>query len=149
LEGGPRDTEAFIVDPITRDIYIFSKNEKKNIRVFRLPHPQSTTEVMEAELVMQLPIPKVVAADISADGRELLVKNYTHVFYWRKEPNEPIPSVLERDPLSLPYTTEPQGEAITFDRAGGGYFTLSEEHNNTAPWLLFYPRVRNAEQSGG
>jgi hypothetical protein len=145
LEGGPRDTEAFIVDPITRDIYVFSKNEKKNIRVFRLPYPQSTTEIMEAELVMQLPIAKVVAADISADGREILVKNYTHVFYWQKEPDESIPSALKREPYSLPYTTEPQGEAIAFDRAGEGYFTLSEEHNNTPPWLLFYPRVRDAK----
>ncbi|MFO7256146.1 MAG: hypothetical protein DIU61_000540 [Bacteroidota bacterium] len=145
LEGGPRDTEAFIVDPVTRDIYVFSKNEKKNIRVFRLPYPQSTTDVMEAEFVMQLPIVKVVAADISADGREILIKNYTHVFYWRKEPDEPIPSTLERQPFSLPYTTEPQGEAVAFDRAGKGYFTLSEEHNNTPPWLLFYPRVSDVK----
>src|SRR5690606_17818887 len=125
LEGGPRDTEAFFVDPISRDIYVFSKNEKKNIYVFRLPYPQSTTDVVEAEFVMFLPIVKVNAADISPDGREILIKNYTHVYYWRKEPNEPIPSALARAPLSLPYTTEPQGEAVAFDRAGEGYFTLS------------------------
>ncbi|HLT81024.1 MAG TPA: hypothetical protein VKZ86_08330 [Cyclobacteriaceae bacterium] len=145
LEGGPRDTEAFVVDPLSRDIYVFSKNEKREIRIFRLPYPQSTTEVMEAEFVMTLPIVKVVAADISPDGREILVKNYTHVYYWPKDPDEPLPSALARPPLSLPYTTEPQGEAIAFDRAGEGYFTLSEEHNNSAPWLLFYPRVRNEE----
>lgn len=145
LEGGPRDTEAFIVDPISRDIYVFSKNEKKRIRVFRLPYPQSTTHVTEAEFVMYLPIVKINAADISSDGSELLIKNYTHVYYWRKQPNEGIPSVLEREPFSLPYTTEPQGESVAFDRAGEGYFTLSEEHNDTAPWLLFYPRVRDAK----
>jgi hypothetical protein len=145
LEGGPRDTEAFFVDPLSRDIYVFSKNEKKNIRVFRLPYPQSTTEVTEAELVMLLPIVKVNAADISPDAREILIKNYTQVFYWRKEPEEPIPATLEREPFSLPYTTEPQGEAIAFDRAGEGYFTLSEEHNGTPPWLLFYPRLRSNE----
>ncbi len=145
LEGGPRDTEAFLVDPISRDIYVFSKNEKKKIRVFRLPYPQSTSEVTKAEFVMYLPIVKVNAADISADGREILIKNYTHVYYWRKEPNEPIPSALEREPLSLPYTTEPQGESVAFDRAGEGYFTLSEEHNHTAPWVLFYPRVKGTK----
>lgn len=146
LEGGPRDTEAVIVDPLSRDVFVFSKNEKKNIRVFRLAYPQSTTEVMEAEYVMPLPIVKVNAADVSPDGREILIKNYTHVYYWQKEPGESIPTALTREPLSLPYTTEPQGEAVTFDRDGEGYFTLSEENNNTKPWLLFYERVRATEQ---
>lgn len=151
LEGGPRDTEAVIVDPLSRDIYVFSKNEKKNIRVFRLRYPQSTTDVIEAEYVMPLPIVKVNAADISPDGREILIKNYTHVYYWRKEPNEPISSALAREPLSLPYTTEPQGEAVTFDRAGDGYYTLSEEKKNSRPWLLFYQRVsdKSDAQKGG
>lgn len=140
LEGGPRDTEAVIVDPLTRDIYIFSKNEKKKIRVFRLPYPQSVTEVTEAEYVMSLPIVKVCAADISPDGQEILIKNYTQVFYWRRQGNESIQEILERDPVSLPYTTEPQGEAITFDRDGKGYYTLSEENNHKKPYLLFYAR---------
>jgi len=140
LEGGPRDTEAVIVDPLTRDIYIFSKNEKKSIRVFRLPYPQSVTEVIQAEYVMSLSIVKVCAADISPDGKEILIKNYTHVYYWSRKGNESIPEILEQDPISLPYTTEPQGEAITFDRDGKGYYTLSEENNHKKPYLLFYQR---------
>lgn len=140
LEGGPRDTEAFLVDPLTRGIYIFSKNEKKSIRVFRLPYPQSVSEVMQAEYVASLPIVKVCAADISPDGSEILVKNYTQVYYWQRQGKESIAEALQRDPASLPYTTEPQGEAIAFDREGKGYYTLSEETNNKKPYLLFYKR---------
>lgn len=145
LEGGPRDTEAVIVDPLTREIYIFSKNEKKQIRVFMLPYPQSATGVTEAKHVMSLPIVKVCAADISPDGQEILIKNYTHVYYWRRQGNESVLQALKREPISLPYTTEPQGEAITFDRAGKGYYTLSEENNHKKPYLLFYARKTPAE----
>lgn len=140
LEGGPRDTEALIVDPLTQDIYIFSKNEKKSIRMFRLPHPQSTSAVTQAQYVMSIPLVKICAADISPDGSEILLKNYTHVYYWRREENESISEALKRSPASLPYTTEPQGEAVTFDRGGKGYYTLSEENNNKKPYLLFYER---------
>jgi len=142
LEGGPRDTEAFIVDPKTKDIYIFSKNEKRQIRVFRLPYPQSTAEILTAEYVMSLPIVKVNAADISPDGNEILIKNYTNVFYWRKKGNESIQELLGKEPASLPYTTEPQGEAIAFDRDSKGYYTLSEENNKKKPYLLFYERKK-------
>lgn len=145
LEGGPRDTEALIVDPLTREIYIFSKNEKKQIRVFSLKYPHSVTEATEAKYVMSLPIVKVCAADISPDGQEILIKNYTHVYYWRRHGDEPIFEVLKREPVSLPYTTEPQGEAITFDREGKGYYTLSEENNHKKPYLMFY--ARKAENS--
>lgn len=146
LEGGPRDTEALIVDPLTRDIYIFSKNEKKGIRVFRLPYPQSITRSTEAEYVMSIPIVKVCAADISPDGSEILIKNYTHVYYWQRKGDEPIEETLKKDPKSLPYTTEPQGEAITFDRDGKGYYTLSEENNHKRPYLLFYARKQESPE---
>jgi hypothetical protein len=40
----------------------------------------------------------------------------------------------------LPYVTEPQGEAITFDRLKKGYFTTSEEADKKKPHLMFYQR---------
>src|SRR5690606_29355526 len=92
------------------------------------------------EYVMSLPIPKVCAADISPDGSEILIKNYTQIYYWRRTGDETIEETLKKDPVNLPYTTEPQGEAITFDRDGKGYYTLSEENNNKKPFLLFYAR---------
>jgi hypothetical protein len=140
LPGGPRDTEALLVDPLTRDIYIFSKNEKERIHVYELPYPQSTTTTLIAEEVLSLPISKVTAADISPNGDEILIKNYTNVFYWRKGKNESILEVLQKKPANLPYTTEPQGEAIAFDGQGKGYYTLSEENDHKKPNLMFYRR---------
>lgn len=143
LPGGPRDTEALIVDPVTKDIYIFSKNENQEIRVYRLPYPQSTTSILTADQVLTLPILKVNGADISADGTELLIKNYVNVFYWKRQAGESLIEMLKHSPVSLPYVTEPQGEAIAFDREGRGYFTLSEENDHKKPYLMFYKRKKN------
>jgi hypothetical protein len=140
LSDGARDTEALMVDPLTRDIYIFSKREKE-IGLYILPFPQSTTEVITAQFILRLPYTQINAADISSDGKEVLIKNYHQVYYWFKEnDNESLKELLNGKPAFLPYVTEPQGEAITFDRSGKGYYTLSEEIKNKKPHLMYYQR---------
>lgn len=140
LPDGKRDTEALMIDPRTSDLYIFSKREKNKVNLYVLPYPQSTSEILTADFVMHIPILQIVAADISADGTEVLVKNYDNVFYWKKEVNESIYELFSRAPAHLPYAVEPQGEAIAFDRAGEGYYTLSEESDQKKPHLMFYKR---------
>jgi hypothetical protein len=129
-----------MVDPLTRDIYIFSKREKE-IGLYILPFPQSTTEVITAQFILRLPYTQINAADISSDGKEVLIKNYHQVYYWHKEKgNETLTELLVVKPAFLPYVTEPQGESITFDRSGKGYYTLSEETKNKKPHLMYYQR---------
>jgi hypothetical protein len=140
LQDGTRDTEAIIVDPKTKDLYIFSKREEK-INLYKLAYPQSTTEVITAERVCkELPFTFIVAADISADGNEILIKNYDQVFYWNREGAETIEETVRRPAINLPYTPEPQGESIAFDREGKGYYTLSESKGKRPQQLLFYKR---------
>lgn len=140
LSDGPRDSEAIVVDPATRDIYIFSKREEKQINMYVLHYPQSTKEILTARFVMHIPFTQIVAADISADGTEVLLKNYKNVYYWKKRGNETFAELLRTPPAHLPYVEEPQGEAITFDRTGKGYYTVSEVANNKKPHLIFYKR---------
>lgn len=165
LPDGSRDAEAMLIDPVTRDIYIFSKREVK-VNLYRIAYPQSTTEINKAELVL----PKlefnqyeaqsfkkggeetlingyhstfynqVVGSDISPDGSEILVKSYSSVYYWKRATDETVPEALKRTPMMLPYVPEPQGEAIAFDRAGKGYYTLSEERGKLPQRLFFYKR---------
>lgn len=139
LPDGKRDSEAMMIDPITSDLYVFSKREE-NVNLYILPAPQSDTEIITARFVARLPFTQINAADISADGKEILIKNYNHVYYWKLNDNESIKDAFKRKPHYPPYITEPQGEAIAFDRLGRGYFTLSEETNNKKPHLMFYVR---------
>ncbi len=141
LPDGKRDSEALMVDPLTSDIYVFSKREKQ-INLYLLPAPQSTQETITAQFVMQLPLTQINSADISPDGSEVLLKNYNHVYYWHKNKNQTLKDLLKQKPVYLPYITEPQGESIAFDREGRGYFTISEKINNKKPHLMFYQRKK-------
>lgn len=141
LPDGIRDTESLMIDPLTKNIYIISKREPKEVHVYKLPFPQSTTEVITAALVLKIPYTFIVAGDISADGSEVLIKSYSNIYYWKKKQDESIEELLKTPASILPYETEAQGEAITFDRVNEGYYTLSEEANMKKPHLMFYKRI--------
>lgn len=162
---GSRDAESLIIDPLTRDIYIISKREEK-VNLYRLPYPQSTTEEVTAELALaKLEFNQyeekvysqngdekltngyhsdyynqIVSASISLDGSELLIKSYSSVYYWKRNQGENIADVIKRRPTRLPYVPEPQGEAITFDTKGEGYYTVNEKLGKNPQRLSFYKR---------
>ena len=138
---GKRDAEALMVDPISKDIFIISKHEA-NVNIYKLPFPQSKTKETLAEKVGTLPTTKVVAADISPNGKEVLIKTYFTVMYWKKKGNENIIDLLKTPPTLLPYIFEPQGEAITWKPDGSGYYTLSERKYDVDPVLYFYERLK-------
>lgn len=140
LSDGARDTEALLVDPLTRDLFIFSKREQR-VNLYKLTNPLSTTETMTAEKVLEkLPFALIVAADISEDGSEILAKNYDNIFYWKRLPGESIEEAIKRTPETLPYSPEPQGESIAFSRTGDGYYTISERKGKMQQPLYFYKR---------
>lgn len=89
---------------------------------------------------MTIPITQVVAGDISYDNREVLIKNYQTVYYWERQDHERIQEMFARPPQILPYSEEPQGEAITFSLEGDGYFTISEKVGGEKSYLQFYKR---------
>lgn len=137
---GPRDAETLMVDPITRDIYIISKREAQ-VHVYRAPYPQSVAQPITLELVAKLPISWVVAGDISSDGREILIKTYDAIYYYRRPSAAPLWHAFAREGIMLPYYLEPQGEAIAWDAEGRGYITVSEVYFKIPAHLYFYPRI--------
>jgi hypothetical protein len=138
-DGIKMDAETLLIDPWTKDLYIVTKREWP-VTVYRLPYPQSTTETITAEKYGTLPFTFATAGDISADGKEILIKTYDKVFLWTREESESIADAFMQQPVRLKYTPEPQGEAITFHPNGIGYYTLSETRNNITPRVYFYRR---------
>jgi hypothetical protein len=133
------DSEAMIVDPDTKDIYIITKRQFFAVRVYRLRYPYSITEENTAEFVGTIPFTGITAADISSDGRQLMIKNYDAAFYWQRRKNETIYQALSRPrDIGLPYYVEAQGEAICFDYDEKGYYTISERPNTTESVNLQY-----------
>ncbi|QLH32936.1 MAG: hypothetical protein HWD62_11375 [Cyclobacteriaceae bacterium] len=68
-----------------------------------------------------------------------MLKNYDHVYYWKRKGSESIADLLKQTPSELAYKPEKQGESIAWSRDGSGYYTLSESSKRSAQ-LLFYKR---------
>jgi hypothetical protein len=134
-----RNAECLMIDQQTYDIYIVSKFEK-NVVVYQIPYPQSTTKINVAKPIATLPITFVTGGTISLDNQEILIKNTDNVFYWKRKKDETIAAALKRPATILPYLKEPQGEAIAFAVDGSGYYTVSEIKKKVKPHLYFYKR---------
>jgi hypothetical protein len=128
---GPRDAETLMIDPIGKLIYIVSKRED-SVGVYTTPliYKPNDTVVLTKRCKLFFPGIKlfkwITAGDISKDGRQVLIKSYTKVYYWKREGDEPIWETIQRKPEILPYLQEKQGEAIGFTPDGKGYYTTSE-----------------------
>lgn len=138
MPDGRRDTESIMIDPLTNDLYIFSKREDA-IGLYLQPYP-FLTDTLVLNKILTMPYHNIVSADISADGQEVLVKNYDKIFYWKKSGEESISQLLKKEPIMLPYKPEKQGEAITWALDGSGFYTLSESPKDEWAWLMFYKR---------
>lgn len=138
---GPKDTETLLVDPISGDLFILTKREAKNTLYKAAGDLLKDGHTVELEKVMQLPITLSVGGDVSADGSQVLIKNYWVVYYWERTEGETLEQTLSGKATLLPYEPEPQGEAIAFSPEGNTYFTLSEKKLRVNPVLYRYDRA--------
>jgi hypothetical protein len=139
--GGERlNAETLLLDPVTRDLYIFTKAPDNGV-LFRFPYPQSTTDLTTLERICELPIEKATAGDISPDGTEILLKNKKEIFYWKAKNGE-RPGVLlqKNNPERIPYLPEIQGEAVCFNLHASGFLTSTERKGDNPQAIFFYKR---------
>ncbi|WP_426292934.1 PE-PGRS family protein [Dyadobacter endophyticus] len=138
---GARDAEALIVDPVTKDIFVLSK-EMQNTNIYRLVYPQSANDVTVAEKIGTVPgVSLATAGSISKDGGEIVVRTYLAVYYWKRSTGETVGQTLVKSAnKTLIVALEPQGEAICFENENKGFYTLSEKGNAASVSLNFYKR---------
>lgn len=134
---GPRDAETLMVDPWSGDLLVLSKRDTSNT-LYRATAEQLEAGEVMLEKLMKLPVTLAVGGDISADGKQILIKNYWAVYYWQRKEGESMVEVLKGNPVQLPYKPEPQGEAIGFSASGDRYYTLSESRFRVKPVLYQY-----------
>ena len=138
MSDGKRDTETMMIDPLSKDLYLISKRED-SVMIYKVSQP-FTNQVMIARNVGTIPYFKIVAGSFSADGTEILLKDYDHIYYWTRSKDETLEQALLRKPQELPYEREAQGEAITWRLDGKGYYTLSETNPGKPASLRYYKR---------
>ncbi|RYY58564.1 MAG: hypothetical protein EOO05_16005 [Chitinophagaceae bacterium] len=134
---GPRDAEAFVVDPATMDIFVFSKKDTKS-KIYRIRFPYADNGA--AEMVGELPYNTVVGATATQDGSEILVKTYMAIYYYKRKTGETFTQALLKTPVMLGYQLELQGESLCFAADNKGFFTVPEMPLQGDQLLSFYKR---------
>ncbi len=136
---GPHNAEGMLVDPITGDLFIFSKLDI-NAGVYRAtrdemlrPGPVTLT------FMRQISFQKISGADISADGSLIAVRRGTKGALWTRGSGDTVDSALANSSSNIQINTnELNGEAITFDANSLGYYTVSEGYLQP---ISFFPRT--------
>lgn len=146
---GRHNAETLMIDPTTKDLYFITKEDydKNQVSnpvkggVYRAAYPQRESGTNTLTRLSSLNILTATGGSISANGQEVLIKNYTTVYYWRKSSaSQSLAQLLTTAPAMLAYTEEPGGEAIGWKVNGAGYYTISEIKNNTPAAIYFYAR---------
>jgi hypothetical protein len=135
-EDGRHNAEAFVVDELTGDIYLFTKNASK-CGVYRISGPLVSGQVSRANKILELPYGEITAACVNET--ELLIRNYKQIWYYVRRPGERIAATFQNPPAQVDYLPEPQGEAISFDRQNLGFYSISEKVNQPVQ-LQYYPK---------
>lgn len=142
---GARDCESVAVDAAKGEVLLISK-KRVPPELFRLPlQPNSKSVVatkigelpgieqpdtneMERNPVYGRYRSQITAADLSPNGRVLIVLNYHAVyFYVRDDSNASWSTALSNKPYSISFPWLPQAEAITFNREGNAIYIGSEQ----------------------
>jgi hypothetical protein len=125
--GGARNAEALFVDPLTNELFIVTK--EGTTRLFSAP----STVFDSAGVATLTPhgnvtsaISTVTAADISPDGRYLLVRSTSAGRLYVRGAGQSVAEALQGPGLAFALGAESQGEAIAWSADGGGFYTTSE-----------------------
>lgn len=140
--SGSFNAETFLLDPLSKDIFIATK-EKGKSTIFKASWPQSLTATTTLEPVLKTTFDLLTAGDISADGKGILLRNKGQVWYWNRKIAATITATLQTAPQMAPYAgNEHQGEGIGFAADDSGYYTNTEirDYPGAISNLSFYKR---------
>ncbi len=167
-DGKKHNAEALMYDNVSQTIYIITKVYYNVCQVFSLPmrldygtETQTLTYVCDLGVRSDLGYSEknqpykgfhlVTAADISPDGKYILIKNhnnivasYSWILYWERMEGETVEEALTRQPQPLQcYMYEWQGEAICWLDDDTFYTTSDADDGN--PPIYKYTRQQPAD----
>lgn len=126
---GPHDAETLLVDPVTGDLFVVTKDLVGRSGVYRAPASTAPGPAVEMEHVATLDLGiggLATGGDISPSGDAIAVRTYFSTLVWGRRPSESVGDALARRPCAGPRIPELQGEAIGFAPDGESYLTTSE-----------------------
>ena len=154
-DGKKHNCEALMYDNREQMIYVITKVYYDVCQVFRLPFRLDYgDETQTLEYICDLGVKSdlgtgtnpykgfhlVTAADISPDGKYILIKNhnnivasYSWILYWERKDGESVADALKRQPQPLKcYNYEWQGEAVCW-LDDNTFYTTSDADDGNPP----------------
>lgn len=128
---GSHNSEAFFVHPKTGRLGIVTKVGDGASAIYTFPEtlnvraPMTLTKVGGA-LTLPSGSPRITGGDIAPDGRGVLLRTYSTVWFFPGSEGDSLDTMLSRPPCVSATALEAQGEAIGWLRNGSGYATVSE-----------------------
>lgn len=129
---GSHDAEALMVDPLSGDLFIATKEERVT-RFYRAAADKLRSgPTIGLELVGSARVGEVSGGDISATGDAIVLRSEDRGWLWGRKAGESVEAALRRAPRRILVRASRQsenGESIGFRADGRGYYTVSEgEH---------------------
>ncbi|MBK7864582.1 MAG: hypothetical protein IPJ65_39470 [Archangiaceae bacterium] len=124
------NAESLFVDPLTQELYLVTKATSGVSDVMRKapPHVDGATTVLSRVATLDFSAAPLggdttTAADVSADGRAIIIKTYTTMFLFRRVPGATVAQALSTAPCVLP---QAPGETIAFTPDAKALFSIAE-----------------------
>jgi hypothetical protein len=135
---GSHDAEALLVHPTTGVVTIVTKVNDGASSVYELPMPltpnDTVTAALRGKLVPPAGSPKITGGDVHPEGRGVLLRTGSAVFFFEMDATQSVASALAGDPCAVPSTPEKQGEAVAWLLSGAGFVTIGEGGEAALSW---------------
>lgn len=132
LPDGARDIEAMLVQPITGEMLLVSKEAVGAAAVYQVPpliapeEPLVVTRRDDLALPGFGPFRAVTGGAIAATGDQVALRSATAAYLWRLPAGIAVRAILTEPPQRVELPPMPAGEAITFSAGGESLFLTSE-----------------------
>ncbi len=138
-----RNGEGVFVDPISKDLVIVEKQlttvgGKSDMGwVYKIPQ----SRLKEGGIIKAKPKVAIkqrrstnygpsTAADISPNGKTIIVKNGSETFAWKRDSGQSVYAALAAHPVTSCHPPSTPGEAIAFTRDGKHVLSVTEQRNS-------------------
>jgi hypothetical protein len=148
---GPKNAESLFVDPQTGDFYIITKQGLSGL--YRLPAAQfdvAGTYTLESLGNINAPLGSPTAADISPDGKFIIVRNSagTTAYIFERDPGQTVAAAIQNTPTAVTLRAEPQGESIGWTPDGTALYSISEGTSRPV-WKYTFDTLHTNVSAGG
>ena len=135
---GSYDAESLMVDPVLGDLFVVTKQDGM-ARVYRTNlNGVPGGSLVRWLFVAAIPFSLASGGDISADGKQIVLRREEYAQAWERSGGESVGAALARSGQAIPVIgppVEPNGEGIALLPSGKGYVTIGEGVN---PPIYFF-----------